>query len=154
MNERLFFPPASISYFSHLSSKTIALCFCAWSAHLVELTFSAVWLRDDVSESASVFWKPLTLCFEARTPPPLLTFSVIIEAFHVCQPRPASTLVPDQPLVSGNLWVMSPGDCLIVPSHRFLSARLSPAEAGGISEPRRKTSRFLPRVCFLRHFFF
>lgn len=111
-------------------------------------------LHDDVSESASVFWKPLTLCFEARSLPPLLTFSVIIEAFHVCQPRPASTLVPDQPLVSGNLWVMSPGDCLIVPSHRFLSAGLSPAEAGGISEPRRKTSWFLPRVCFLRHLFF
>lgn len=67
----------------------------------------------------------------------------------MCRLHPASVLVLNQPLVSGNLWAVSPWDCLIAQFHHFLSAWLPLAEAGGISESRLKTARFLQHICIL-----
>lgn len=99
--------------------------------------------------SINICRKPIKLYFETLSLS-LVTFPGIAVVFHACRPHPVSALVLDQPLIplvtSG---AASPRVCLIALFHHFLSARLPTAEAGGISEPRLKTPRFLPRACFL-----
>lgn len=108
-------------------------------------------MRGHICVSINIFRKPIKLYFETLSLS-LVTFPVIVEVFPCVSTTSSFRRCPrSTSLSSRNLWAMSPRDCLIALFHHFLSARLPPAEVGGISEPGLQTPWFLPRACFLLH---